>query len=240
MKKFKNELIRALEGMREEMDKTVKNIVISPEGIDIISVSNGVSNVTQISLEPEAEETKEILEKYSLSDLKFYPVDMNIVRGLADSQEQLIDYLETTRRLSNSKQKVDIPESMPKVTYDLKELKNSFEQIGDENLRKSKQMALYNQAKQTQSLFKGTKIVAFKMGTIDRGYFAVQTLLQNRNKGNEIKALNPGIVESSRNLRRELYNPEYTAKTNEAAREFSAEQSKEIEPIKENEEIMVK
>lgn len=209
------------------MNKAVEEIVISPEGIDIISIKNGINNVTQISLEPVREETREILEKYNLSDLKFYPVDINIIRALAEVREQLIDYLETTRRLSNSKQKVDIPESMPKVVYDLKELKNSFEQIEDEEIRKIKQMELYNQAKNTQAIFKGTRKVEIKMGTLDRGYFVVQALLQNRSKEKEVKALNPGIVQESRNLRRELYDPNLTEATNKIS--YNYEQEKEEE-----------
>ncbi len=222
------------------MENNVKEIVISASGIDVISVTNGVNNVTQISLEPQENEIKDLLEKYNLSDVKFYPVDMNIVRALAGSHEQLVDYLETTRRLSNSKQKVDIPESIPQITYDLKELKNSFEQIPDENLRKSKQMQIYNQAKQTQNIFKGTKRVDLKMGPLDRGYFVVQSLLQNRNKETEVKALNPGIVKESRNLRRELYNPEYTEKTNAVAQEYAEVHSQETEQVQENEEVIVR
>lgn len=223
------------------MDKTVEDIVISPEGIDIISSINGVNNVTQISLEPQGEEIKEILEKYNLSDLKFYPVDMNIVRALAESQEQLVDYLEATRRLSNSKDKMDVPESMPQVKYDLRDLKNSFEQIGDDTLRKSKQIELYNQAKQTRDVFKGTKKIELKMGPLDRGYFVVQSLLQNRNKGNEIKALNPGIVETSRNLRRELYDPRLTEVTNEVSQNYAIDIEKPAEEqVKENEEVNIR
>lgn len=205
------------------MEKNVKEIIISANGIDIISTTNGVNNVTQINLEPQENEVKDLLEKYNLSDLKFYPVDMNIVRGLSESQEQLVDYLETTRRLSNSKQKVDIPESMPQILYDLKELKNSFEQIPNQDLRKFKQIQIYNQAKQTQNIFKGTKKVEVKIGPLDRGYFAVQSLLQNRNRGNEIKALNSGIIEESRNLRRELYNPELAEATNRVSQNYTVE-----------------
>ena len=205
------------------MEKNVKEIIISANGIDIISTTNGVNNVTQINLEPQENEGKDLLEKYNLSDLKFYPVDMNIVRGLSESQEQLVDYLETTRRLSNSKQKVDIPESMPQILYDLKELKNSFEQIPNQDLRKFKQIQIYNQAKQTQNIFKGTKKVEVKIGPLDRGYFAVQSLLQNRNRGNEIKALNSGIIEESRNLRRELYNPELAEATNRVSQNYTVE-----------------
>lgn len=230
------------------MNKTVEKIVVSPEGIDIISNVKGVNNVTQISLEPQGDEIKEILEKYNLSDLKFYPLDMNIVRALSESQEQLVDYLETTRRLSNTKQKMEVPEDMPQVIYDLRELKNSFEQVDDESLRKLKQMGMYNQAKHTQAIFKGTKKVDLKMGPIDRGYFAVQALLQSKNRITEIKALNPGIIEQTRDLRRELYNPEYTEKTNEAAKAFvenskeQANEEKQVEEelIQESEEIIAR
>lgn len=224
------------------MEKVVEKIVISPEGIDIISNVNGVNNVTQIGLEPQAEEVKEILEKYNLIDVKFYPIDMNIIRALAETKEQLVDYLESSRRATNSKQKVDIPESVPQITYDLKELRNSFEHFDDENVRKSKQIELYNQAKQTQNVFKSTRgKVEVKIGMIDRAYFAVQELLQNRNR-EKVKMLNPGVVEESRNLRREIYNSKYTEATNEVSKRYTEAQNvkKENEVIKENDEVMEK
>lgn len=222
------------------MEKNVKEIVISANGIDIISTTNGVNNVTQINLEPHENEVKDLLEKYNLSDLKFYPVDMNIVRGLSESHEQLVDYLETTRRLSNSKQKVEVPDSIPQILYDLKELKEGFKQIPDEDLRKFKQIQVYNQAKQTQSIFKGTKKVDVRIGPLDRGYFAVQSLLQNRNRGTQIKALNSGIVQDTRNLRRELYNPELTKATNEVALKHATENEKEDTLKTNNEQEMIR
>ena len=38
------------------MNKTVEKIVVSEEGIEVISMSEGVKSITQLSLEPEENE----------------------------------------------------------------------------------------------------------------------------------------------------------------------------------------
>ena len=54
---------------QEEIEK-VKEVVISPEGIEVVSISNGVKYVIQIDLEIQDEEKMELLEKYNLNDVK--------------------------------------------------------------------------------------------------------------------------------------------------------------------------
>lgn len=83
------------------MNKTVEKIVVSEEGIEVISMSEGVKSITQLSLEPEENELQNILERYNLSSINNYSFDINIVRALADSEEQLRNYLETCKKLNS-------------------------------------------------------------------------------------------------------------------------------------------
>ena len=107
------------------MSKTVEKVVINPESIDVISVLNGVNSVTQLNLEVEDNEIQEIYDRYNLSGITNYPFDMRIVRALAENEEQLRDYLELCKNANNSSKKVNLPESIPEVEYDLRNLKNS-------------------------------------------------------------------------------------------------------------------
>ena len=54
------------------MNKTVEKIVVSEEGIEVISMSEGVKSITQLSLEPEENELQNILERYNLSIINNY------------------------------------------------------------------------------------------------------------------------------------------------------------------------
>ena len=83
------------------MNKTVEKIVVSEEGIEVISMSEGVKSITQLSLEPEENELQNILERYNLSIINNYSFDINIVRALAESEEQLRNYLETCKKLNS-------------------------------------------------------------------------------------------------------------------------------------------
>lgn len=215
------------------MDKTVEKIVINTEGIDVISVQNGVNNVTQLSLEPQENEIQEIFKKYNLETVVLYPFDTSIVQALGEYEEQLKDYLSICRKASFPTKKVELPDTIPNIEYDLRNLKNSFQDIQDDNLRKMKQIELFKRAKEVQSILRGK--ATLKMGLFDRGYFSVQELLQNRNNKTPRLMLNPGITAERSNLRKELYNPEYARKTDEVSKEY-VEQLEENIAVKENEE----
>lgn len=221
------------------MSRTVEKIVINTEGIDVISVLNGVSNVTQISLESELNEIAGIFETYNLETGVIYRYDEKIVRALADNKEQLIDYLETCRRASYPAKKVDVPETIPDIEYDLRDLKNGFQDIEDNDLRRMKQMEFYRKAKEAQNMLKGK--ATLRMGILDRGYFSVQELLQNRNN-KAIKALNPGSTESRTNLRKELYNPELTKATDEVSNQYAITQGEQqmSKGVQENKEVIAR
>ena len=119
----------------------------------------------------------------------------------------------------DSKGKIKIPDSIPNIEYDFRELKNGIAKVS-EGEQKSKQIEMYKQAKQTQDTFRSSKgKVDILMGIVDKAYFTVQAFLQNRNK-NQVKALNPGKMEARRSIRDELKNREYTEKTNEVSREY--------------------
>lgn len=219
------------------MNKTVESIVIKTDGIEVLSLSEGVSNITQLNLDAEPDEINEIFIKNNINNVIIYPYDTNIMRALAENENQLKDYLATCRNAHYSNGKVNVPDTIPNIEYDLRGLKNAFLEISEENLRKDKQIKMYNKAKETMNTFSGTKgKVKLNMGVFDKGYFAVQALLQNKN--NKVLALNPGITGEQRtNLREALYNPELTEKTNAVSRE---NQAAEISKDKEKEEEIVK
>lgn len=217
------------------MGKKVEKIVINTESVDIISVVEGVNSVTQIGLESTPEEINQICFDNNINNVIIYPYDNNIVRALAESEEQLKDYLETCRRAHYSNTKVNVPDTVPNIEYDLRDLKNGFFEISDNKIRTIKQLDIYKKAKETQNILRGTKgKVEIKMGVLDKGYFTIQDLLQNRNK-NKIIALNPGITEERKKMRSKLYNPEYTERTNVVSKEYS-----QRKPVieKENEEFV--
>lgn len=107
------------------MGKKIEKIIISPEGIDVISNINGVKNITQLNLQPEENEIQEIFEKYNLETVVIYPFDEKIVRALAIDEEgtQLRDYLEICRKVSYGARKLAIVKNMPEIEYDLRGLR---------------------------------------------------------------------------------------------------------------------
>ena len=204
------------------MSKTVEKVVINPESIDVISVLNGVNSVTQLNLEVKDNEIQEIYDRYNLSGITNYPFDMRIVRALAENEEQLRDYLELCKNANNSSKKINLPESIPEVEYDLRNLKNSQLDI-------KQQIEMYKSAKETQSTFKKARGKAeFKMGIIDRGYYTIQEFLQDRNR-ESVQALNTGTPIQVRNIREELRDEELTEKTNAVAQEYLIASSRGIE-----------
>ena len=213
------------------MSKTVEKIVINTESIDIISVENGVNSIVQLNLDAQEDNVKDIFEKYNLNNIINYPFDEKIVRALAENEEQLVDYLQVCRQATYSKGKIQIPDSIPNIVYDFRELKNGIAKIGKDE-QKNKQIEMYKQAKQTQETFRSAKDkVEISIGIVDKAYFAVQEFLQSRNK-KTVKALNPGNIEPRRNIRKELQNKEYTEKTNVVSREYINKESKENkEPV---------
>jgi len=171
------------------MEKTVEKIVINTEGIDVVSILNGVCNVTQLNLESRENEVQEIFERYNLETGIIYHYDEKIIRALEENKEQITEYIETCRRASYPAKKVEVPDTIPEIEYDLRDLKNGFPEIEDENLRKMKQIEMYRKAKEVQSILRGK--ATLKMRILDRAYFSVQDLLQNRSK-EPMKALAPG------------------------------------------------
>lgn len=201
------------------MGKTVQKIVINSESIDVISVLNGVNNVTQLSLDPQENEMQRIFLEHNVNTIINYPFDMRIVRGLAENEEQLKDYLETCRRSLYSKGKRDIPSSIPKIEYDLRELKDS-------DLMLPQKIEMFKKAKETQNIL--GHMAELKIGILDRGYFTIQEFLQDKNK-TQVQALNAGMIEDRRNLRKELYNPAYTKQTNTISKEYALQEEKQVE-----------
>lgn len=201
------------------MSKTVEKIVINSESIDVISVLDGVNNVTQLNLEPQENEMQDIFLKHNVNTIINYPFDMRIVRGLAENEEQLKDYLEICRRSLHSKGKRDIPSSIPKIEYDLRDLKES-------DLTLPQKIEMFKKAKETQSTL--GHMAELKIGILDRGYFTIQEFLQDKNK-KQVQALNSGMIGNRSDLRKELYKPEYTEKTNAISQEYASQEGKQAE-----------
>lgn len=195
------------------MSKKINKVIINPESIDIISVENGVNNVTQISLEPQDNEIQDIFEQHNLNTITNYPFDTKIIRALAENDEQLRDYLEICKFANSSNKKIDILNDFPQIEYDFMQLKKS-------SIEPLKQLQMYREAKTTQQTFKKYKGQVFlKIGILDNGYYVIQDLLQNRKKN--VQSLNPAEFTQRRNLREELRNPKLTARTNEVAKEYA-------------------
>lgn len=76
---------------------------------------------------------------------------------------------------------------------------------------------IYKKALESCKVLKQAGVKVMKhISKLDEIYFKIINMLQNFGKNtNEIKALNPG-----KNLREELYNPEYTQKTNQVSKEY--------------------
>ena len=185
---------------------------------------NGVKNITQLGLEPQGNEEQDLFQKYNLSGITNYPFDMKIVRALAENDGQLREYLEVCRKVHNTKEKIEFPDSIPDIFYDLKQLKAS-------TIEPAMQLKLYKDAKQSLATFKGAKgKVQFSMGILDRAYYSIQEFLQSRNHKYP-QALNAGISDSIRNFREELRNSEYTEKTNEVSKEYALQMANG-EPMK--------
>ena len=187
------------------MEKTVEKIIINTEGIDVILSTNGISNVRQLSLEPQDHEVEEIFKRYNLATGVIYHYDEKIIRALEENKDQLADYLEACRRASYPAKRVDLPESLPEIVYDLRGLKDSFQNIENSQLRKIKQVQLYNKAREVYNMLRDK--TTFRMGILDRAYFSVQELLQNRNNNIEVLLLGDG-----NNNRREEFRAGLSAK----------------------------
>lgn len=206
------------------MGKKVEQVIINTDGVDVVSVINGVKNITQLGLEPQGNEEQDLFQKYNLSGITNYPFDMKIVRALAENDGQLREYLEVCRKVHNTKEKIEFPDSIPDIFYDLKQLKAS-------TIEPAMQLKLYKDAKQSLETFKGAKgKVQFSMGVLDRAYYSIQEILQRKNHKYP-QALNAGISDSIRNFREELRNSEYTEKTNEVSKEYALQMANG-EPMK--------
>lgn len=107
------------------MSKFIKKIVITVEGINVISEINGVNSITQLNFNGSAEDVKKILDKHNISDIMNYEFDEKIVRALAidESGEQLRDYLEICRQVSYGAKNLVVAENMPEIEYDLRSLR---------------------------------------------------------------------------------------------------------------------
>ena len=194
---------------------SIKEIVINSESVDVISISdeNGIKNIYQLDLEPPENEISNIFIKNNISEIINYPFDAKIVQALADNGEQLKDYLDTCRKAHYSNDRVEIPQDIPDITYDFKELRDSFKDIDDENLRINKQLQLYRQAKQMKEILRGK--VNLELGLVSRAYYTIQDLLHRNEQ--KVLALNAPTVNRENKWRVE---PEVIEATNEISNQY--------------------
>jgi len=86
-------------------------------------------------------------------------------------------------------------------------------------------LEIYNKALESCKVLKraGVKVMK-RISKIDEIYFKIKNMIQNFGKNkNQVKALNP-----ARNIREELYNPEYTRLTNEVSKDYEKNEDKVI------------
>lgn len=207
------------------MEKTIKQIIVDTEAINVITEVDGIRRITQLNLEAEKGEIEEIFKIHNLNSVTIYPYDIKIVRALVDNEEQLKDYMETCRKAHYSEESVEVPDTIPEIKYEFKDLKRSFIETENKEIRRIKQVEMYNIAKTTQNMFRGAKgRVVLEIGILDKGYFAVQELLQARNR-EQVRALNPGKAELRKSLREELYTPGYARKVVQLSKTYAKEKT---------------
>jgi len=166
------------------MNKIIDKIIISADGINVISKTNGIKGIVQLNLNGNSEILREIFEKNNLSEITNYKYNERIAVALGENGEQLRSYLEICRQVNNGNKINEKAENIPQIEYELKELKKN------EQLTVEEKISLYEQAKDVHNTLKKAKQkVSINMGLVDRAYFEIQKLLQNKDK---VKALNPG------------------------------------------------
>lgn len=232
----------------EEKVKQVEKIEINSTGIIPEAYPNNATRLEWLDLEAQEDksqenekqenksqdnEIQEILRQNGINLLLFYPYDEKIVYALKENGDQLKAYMETCRKANYPTKKVDVPDIIPEIEYDLRDLKNWYPEIEDENLRKRKQVNTFKTARETQTIF-GDK-VTIKIGILLKAYFSVQELLQNRKK-ETTKALQSG-QDTKSEYRRSLYKPEYEANTTKVSKKYTEGQTQESQAVKENEQV---
>lgn len=234
----------------EEKLKNVKKIVINSKGIEkeskprieCLDLDNSAQKSEGEDNGVQASEIQEILKQNGINLLLFYSYNEKIVYALKENGEQLKAYMETCRKASYPTKKVDVPDIIPQIEYDLRDLKNWYTEIDDEDLRKKKQIDIFKEARETQKIL-GDK-VTIKIGMLLKAYFSVQELLQSRKKAT-IKALPQGANSVESGFRRSLYSPENREAVEKAAKTYTvtqtqAVQTQENEQMQEEDEALAK
>jgi len=162
------------------MSKTVEIIEINSTGIEVKLKTDkpGVGEVIPLKLKTQENEIDNIFQKFGLETGVRYNYDEKIIRALAttEEKEQLVDYLEVCRKSSYPSKRVDIPDTIPEITYDLRGLKDSFPEIEDEVLRKAEQIQIYNDARNVCNMLREKTIL--KVGLSDKIYIMVAKFKQ--------------------------------------------------------------
>lgn len=235
--------------MDEEELKQIEIIEINSNGVfptahnrhewlDLDVLKNNQEQENEQETETEGNEIQEILSKNGVNLLLFYSYNEKIVYALRENSEQLKAYMETCRKSSYPAKKVDVPDIIPKIEYDLRDLKNWYLEIEDEELRKRKQTEIFKEARDTQKML-GDK-VTIKIGILLKAYFSVQELLLNRKK-EEKKALPAGIEHTTSYYRRSFYSPKNREAVDRVSEAYKVTQpEKGMVQEKEDDEILAK
>ena len=216
----------------------IRLIDINPAGINVISSENDAVRVTQLGLNVQENDISNILgNDINNSNYKF---DKRVVYALSMGETDLLNnYINICKNVANKikKSNIDI-NAFPQIMYDLKGIKDSFEDIEDIQERRNEQISLYEDAKQTKSMFKyiGYKDkVTVRAGVRDTAYITIQKFIQN-SRQTEINRLGDGHGSKASTFRAELHKDEYTQGTNRISSQYDLNQAQE-QKKEEKEEI---
>lgn len=243
----------------EEKGKKVEKIVINSTGVfPEAHPNNTTTRVEHLDLEAKEDklqenetqeketqgnEIQEILSQNGIDLLLYYTYDEKIVYALKENGDQLKAYMETCRKASYPTKKVDVPDTIPEIEYDLRDLKNWYPEIEDKVLRMKKQIGILNEAIETRKVF-GDK-VSIKIGRLLKWYFSVQDLflLQRRKQATETLPSGENSIES--NYRRSIYSPKNRDAVDRVSKNYTAAQlqvgqAQENVQKKEDDEVLAK
>ena len=208
----------------------IRIIDINTAGINVISSENDAMKVTQLELDVHDQDIKRILgNRLDGSDYRF---DKRVVYALSMGEESLLNnYIAICKNISNNIKRItniDINE-MPQIMYDLKGIKNSFENIKNEQSRRNEQISLYEDAKLTKEMFKHIgyrQKVTIRSGIKESAYIAIQRFLQ-KSQQPLMNTLGDGQGSKASVFRTELHKDEYTQDTNRVSANHNLNKTEE-------------
>lgn len=175
------------------------------------------------------EEVKDILGRYGLytEQVETYPIDRRLMGVFRSDEQRLREYVDICkyaferRNHQNTKKPnakdLSIFSDELEITYELKDMKKT------EALDNEIKVNIYEQAKQTQNLFKslGANNVRMEIGLIDRAFFEVQSLLHSLGTKKKVQALPEGNqAKPAKRYRQDLFDKEAQKATEQVSEKW--------------------